>query len=187
MADRAQKSGIAAEAQQKIYNKFEPPLAHEILAWISNLTSEPINTSGEPENFTDVLQDGLILCKLANALSPGSVKKVNTSSMAFKKMENISFFLNFAGQYVDKSELFQTVDLYEKQDPNAVLVCLSALARKSQKAFGKPGLGPKESEGEKRQFSDEVLRAGDSVIGLQMGSNKGASQSGMIMGNTRHM
>ncbi|KAI1718688.1 calponin homology (CH) domain-containing protein [Ditylenchus destructor] len=164
MADRAQKSGIAAEAQQKIYSKFEPPLAHEILAWISNLTNEPINTSGEPENFTDVLQDGLVLCKLANTLSPGSVKKVNTSSMAFKKMENISFFLNFA-----------------------VLVCLSALARKSQKAFGKPGLGPKESEGEKRQFSEEVLRGGDSVIGLQMGSNKGASQSGMIMGNTRHM
>jgi len=33
-------------------------------------------------------------------------------------------------------ELFQTVDLYEGQDPNSVLVCLAALARKSEKVFG---------------------------------------------------
>lgn len=63
--------------------------------------------------------------------------------MAFKQMENISFFLSFAEKYVAKSELFQTVDLYEKQDPNAVVVCLSSLARKAEELFGKPGLGPK--------------------------------------------
>lgn len=63
--------------------------------------------------------------------------------MAFKQMENISFFLNFAEKYVSKTELFQTVDLFEKQDPNAVVICLSALARKAERHFGKKGLGPK--------------------------------------------
>lgn len=106
--------------------------------------------------------------------------------MAFKKMENISFFLEFAEKCVNKAELFQTVDLYEAQDPNSVLVCLSALARKAYQLFGKPALGPKETKGEKREWTKEQLY-GDGVIGLQMGSNKGASQSGMIMGNTRHM
>ncbi|KAJ1350569.1 hypothetical protein KIN20_006383 [Parelaphostrongylus tenuis] len=56
-------------------------------------------------------------------------------------MENIAFFLAFAQNYVAKSELFQTVDLYEAQDPNAVLVCLSSLARKSEKALESLVLG----------------------------------------------
>ena len=42
-----------------------------------------------------------------------------------------------------------------------------------------PPLGPKESDKQKREFTDEQLAAGKNVIGLQMGSNKGASQSGM--------
>lgn len=42
-----------------------------------------------------------------------------------------------------------------------------------------PVVGPKESTQNKREFTDEQLQAGKGVIGLQMGSNKGASQSGM--------
>lgn len=41
-----------------------------------------------------------------------------------------------------------------------------------------PTLGPKEAEANKREFTQEQLDAGKGVIGLQMGSNKGASQSG---------
>ena len=39
-------------------------------------------------------------------------------------------------------------------------------------------LGPKEADKNKREFTDEQLQAGKGVIGLQMGSNKGASQAG---------
>ena len=42
-----------------------------------------------------------------------------------------------------------------------------------------PALGPKESTAQKREFSDEKLKDGKNVIGLQMGSNRGASQAGM--------
>jgi hypothetical protein len=79
------------------------------------------------------------------------------------------------------------VDLYESQDPNAVLVCLGALARKSERLFGVAGCGPREALGEKRFWSSEQLRAGEGVIGLQMGSNKGATQSGTNMGTIRHI
>jgi len=41
------------------------------------------------------------------------VKKINESKLAFKEMENISFFLDFANKHISKTELFQTVDLYE--------------------------------------------------------------------------
>ncbi|EGT32821.1 hypothetical protein CAEBREN_09594 [Caenorhabditis brenneri] len=186
-SDRAEKSGIALEAQQKIYEKYDKNLAGEILQWVQDITGQSFDTHGDADNFVKVFQDGSVLCNLANALKPGSVKKVNTSTMAFKKMENISFFLKFAEEFVQKSELFQTVDLYEGQDPNAVLICLASLARKSEKNFGRSGLGPKEAQGDRREWTDEQLKAGQNVIGLQMGSNKGATASGLNMGNTRHM
>jgi len=35
------------------------------------------------------------------------------------------------------------------------------------------------------KFTDEQLRAGEGIIGLQAGSNKGASQAGQNFGKTR--
>uniref|UniRef100_A0A8R1HJ83 Calponin-homology (CH) domain-containing protein n=1 Tax=Caenorhabditis japonica TaxID=281687 RepID=A0A8R1HJ83_CAEJA len=157
-SERAEKSGIALEAQQKIYEKYDKNLAGDILQWVQGITGQSFDTNGDAENFVRVFQDGSLLCNLANALKPGSVKKVNTSAMAFKKMENISFFLKFAEEFVQKSELFQTVDLYEGQDPNAVLICLASLARKAEK-FGRDGLGPKEAQGDRREWTDEQLKA----------------------------
>uniref|UniRef100_A0AC34FES9 Calponin-homology (CH) domain-containing protein n=1 Tax=Panagrolaimus sp. ES5 TaxID=591445 RepID=A0AC34FES9_9BILA len=187
MADRATKSGIALEFQQKIHSKYDEQLAAQLLQWLQNVTGlSDIDTSGNVDEFCSLLKDGKVLCQLANALESGSVKKVNESKLAFKQMENVSFFLQFAQKHIDKSELFQTCDLYEAQDPNAVLTCLSALARKADK-FGKPSIGPKEAHGEKRNWTAEQLKQGDAIIGLQMGSNKGATASGLNMGNFRHM
>lgn len=43
------------------------------------------------------------------------------------------------------------------------------------------------SEENRREFTDEQLKAGDTVINLQYGTNRGANQSGLNFGNTRHM
>ena len=53
--------------------------------------------------------------------------------------------------------------------------------------YGKPTIGPKEAEKNERHFTEEQLKAGNSIISLQYGSNKGATQSGINFGNTRHM
>lgn len=53
--------------------------------------------------------------------------------------------------------------------------------------YGGAVLGPKESASNVREFTEEQLKAGQNVIGLQMGSNKGATQAGMSMGKTRHI
>lgn len=53
--------------------------------------------------------------------------------------------------------------------------------------YGKPSIGPKEADKNVRNFTEEQLRAGQGVISLQYGSNKGANQSGISFGNTRHM
>ena len=57
--------------------------------------------------------------------------KINTSKMAFKQMENIGLFLQACENYgVNKVDLFQTVDLYEGQNMNAVINGIHALGRK---------------------------------------------------------
>ena len=62
-----------------------------------------------------------------------------------------------------------------------VVTAIHALGRKARKkGFEGPTLGPKEASKQTRhQLNEETARAGQSVIGLQMGSNKGATQSGM--------
>jgi len=185
--NRAPKSGFAAEAQRKINSKYSEELAAESLEWIKEITGEPINTSGDPDNFFEVLKDGVLLCKLINCIKAGSIKKVNESKMAFKCMENITAFLDHAKQLgVPPQETFQSVDLWERQNLNSVVICLQSLGRKANN-FGFKAIGPKEADKNVRNFSDEQMRAGQNVISLQYGSNKGATQSGINFGNTRHM
>lgn len=83
------------------------------------------------DNFYEVLKDGVMLLKLINSLEPGRVKKINESKMAFKCMENISAFLEVAKAFgVPVQETFQTVDLWERQNLNSVVICLQSLGRK---------------------------------------------------------
>ena len=49
-------------------------------------------------------------------------------------------------------------------------------------------MGVKISDENKRDFDEETLRQGQAVIGLQMGTNKGANQAGMTaMGTQRKL
>ncbi|XP_011638128.2 myophilin [Pogonomyrmex barbatus] len=139
------------------------------------------------DNFYETLRDGTLLCKLVNDIKAGSVKKINNTSLAFKCMENINAFLEAAKSLgVPPQETFQTVDLWERQNLNSVVICLQSLGRKAGN-YGKPSIGPKEADKNVRNFTEEQLRAGQGVISLQYGSNKGANQSGINFGNTRHM
>lgn len=51
--------------------------------------------------------------------------------MAFKCMENINNFLQVAKEFgVPDQETFQTVDLWERQNLNSVVICLQSMGRK---------------------------------------------------------
>ncbi|XP_064639441.1 transgelin-2-like [Lineus longissimus] len=76
----------------------------------------------------EALVDGQLLCNKMNQLYPEGKIKVNTSKMAFKKMENIGFFCSAVKSYGIREEYcFQTVDLYESKNMRQVLICLSNL------------------------------------------------------------
>ena len=63
-------------------------------------------------------------------MGAGTVK-YGTSKLAFKQMENIGKFLEACEKYgLAKTDLFQTVDLYEKQNVWQVVLTIHALGRK---------------------------------------------------------
>jgi len=140
------------------------------------------------ESYEDSLKDGIILCKLMNKLKPGSVSKINTTGATFKMMENINVFQKALREYgVADIDVFQTVDLWEQKDISQVTMTLYALGRETYRhaEWTGPWLGPKPSDENKRDFDEETIAAGKAVIGLQAGSNKGATQAGQNMGAGR--
>lgn len=59
------------------------------------------------------------------------------------------------------------------------------MGRKVQSFYDGPCLGPTEATENRREFTEEQLNAGKGIIGLQAGTNQGASQAGMNFGKTR--
>merc|ERR1712066_250890 len=160
----------------------------EVMQWIEAVMGEPLPAG----DFADVLKDGVLLCKLINKIQPGSVKKFKEKGPAFMLMENVQSFIQAAKKYgVPDEEMFLTPDLFEGKNLSQVALCLYSLARVTQKhpEYSGPSLGPKMATKNERNFTEEQVRRGrDGMVGLQSGSNKGASQAGHGgMGNTRHM
>ena len=181
MAERPKGYGMTAELQEKKAAKYDLDLEAEAIAWMASVhvTGETVRSG--PTLFHEDLKNGVYLCNLINVIRPGSVKKINTSKMAFKMMENIGNFLSACESVgLSKMDLFQTVDLYEAENMPQVVNAIHALGRKAHKVNPSiPPLGPKEATKNTREFTEEQKKAGKGVIGLQMGTNRGASQAGM--------
>uniref|UniRef100_A0A4D5R9D5 Calponin n=1 Tax=Scolopendra viridis TaxID=118503 RepID=A0A4D5R9D5_SCOVI len=186
MANRGPAYGLSAAVANKIAGKRDPQAEQEALEWIEAVVGERLPNVP----YEEVLRDGQVLCKLMNKLMPGCIQKVNTSGGQFKLMENINKFQEMCKVYgVPEIDVFQTVDLWERRNIPQVTQCIFALGRTAQihPEYHGPVLGPKLSDENKRAFSEEQLRAGEGIINLQYGTNKGANQSGLNFGNTRHM
>jgi hypothetical protein len=63
MVNRADKSGLAKEAHEKVLSKYDQKQAQEALEWISSTIEEEFDTNGAMENFHAQLKDGQRLCK----------------------------------------------------------------------------------------------------------------------------
>jgi transgelin len=58
-----------------------------------------------------------------NKLQPGSISKIHTTGGPMKLRENVGLFQHAARAYgVDASEVFQVVDLFDKQNIQQVTV-----------------------------------------------------------------
>ncbi|XP_041475112.1 muscle-specific protein 20-like isoform X1 [Lytechinus variegatus] len=190
---RAPPSGINLDIQRKKAAKYPKDIEIGARKWVEQVVGEPLKDQEiGSHHFAESLKDGVVLCKLINKIvahfgSP-QIKKINTSSMAFKQMENIGNFVKFAEEFgVPKESLFQTVDLYEERDVGMVVTCLDRLAGVATKKGYPIQWGIAVADPNKRDFTKEQLEAGKNIIGLQAGTNKGANQSGISFGSQRKM
>lgn len=171
--------------------KWESDRAVVAVEWIGKRIGENLTTDGSMDDVWSQFKDGLYLAQLANWVKPGCISASKLSkrpTLPFKQMELIGMFLDSInidkGGLVKVTELFQTVDLFEKVNMVQVILTIEALGR-ALLSKGREGYGKKESEKNERHFTDEQMKAGQNIIGLQMGSNKGASQAGQNFGKSR--
>jgi len=186
MAYHGPSYGLSRECAMKSAAKFEIGRAQQCLDWIEAVVERnieyPEGDGVQDQNeFGAVLKNGHLLCEVINKLRPGSVKKINTMNAPFKQRENIELFLKGCESYgLVPQDLFQVNDLYEQKNLYMVVDNLYALGGLAQRqGFDGPVIGKKMATQNKRDFDDATMKAGQSVIGLQYGSNKGASQAGM--------
>jgi hypothetical protein len=140
-----------------------PTAEEEAQAWIEAVLGEKFLTS-----FGDSLKDGVMLCTLMNKIKPGLIPRIQTSSMPFKQMENVSSFVRACRSIgVAEFDLFETVDLYNQKNLGQVAQCIHALGRTIQKTmpdYDGPRLGVKESTVNLREFSEAQLREAAAAV-----------------------
>ncbi|CAD5124038.1 DgyrCDS12346 [Dimorphilus gyrociliatus] len=142
MANRIEKGGLDAEVVAKIDSKYDKVLAERCMKWIKaciDVSGQRVDLkiSGERADVFGQLKDGRILARLANAFKPKiiSEKVIEKANMPFKQMELIGHFLQTTTSVgVPDYELFmvESVDLYENQNLQQVIVCLASLAKRIQ-------------------------------------------------------
>ncbi|KAL7058138.1 hypothetical protein AAHC03_016918 [Spirometra sp. Aus1] len=213
---RAAKSGFAREVQQRISEKYNAEDAGKALRWFRMLpvpsgmpdvlkeAAEKIPadiSTAQPDELHEFLKDGLALGYLIGCLKPDEVQTrlctkcwTVASSPIFetnRQRERIGAFLKFCEEAgVGSASVFQTDQLFEKTNLPQVVICLTQLGIESQAKEGYPGpqgYWLQKHQSNKRTFTEEQLKGGDTVIGLQMGYAGGANQSGVSFGARRHV
>ncbi|RHY88412.1 hypothetical protein DYB37_009930 [Aphanomyces astaci] len=132
--------GLDAELAAAASAKYDYALERSIQEWIEAVTHQ---SKDESNSFGEWLKDGQVLCLHVNTLqtfanAPPAVPliKIESSTIAFKLMQNIKHFLAAARALgVADVDCFETVDLFELKDLGAVLRCLQALSRVLTKKF----------------------------------------------------
>ncbi|KAB0802299.1 hypothetical protein PPYR_04485 [Photinus pyralis] len=169
----------------QVAGKRDPQQEKEAQDWIEKVVGQRFHPG---YSYEENLRDGVLLCMLMNRLAPGIIQKVNTSGGDYKMMDNLNQFQKACVHYgVPDVDLFQTTDLWDFKNIVLVTQTIFALGRTAYRhpEWRGPWLGPRPSEENRRDFSEEQLRAGEAIIGLQAGSNKGATQSGQNFGASR--
>ncbi|XP_070504958.1 muscle-specific protein 20-like [Chironomus tepperi] len=167
----------------QIAGKRDPEQEKEAQEWIELILGEKF-----PDTFELSLRNGVLLCKLMNKLNPGTIQKINISGGDYKMMDNISQFQRAVQHWgVPEVDLFNANDLYDQKNIALVTQTIFAIGRACYKhpEFKGPYLGPPPATENRREFTEEQLRAGEGMIGLQAGTNKGATQAGQNFGAGR--
>lgn len=184
---RAEKSGLAADIQQKRFDTYPKHDERRVIDWMEDVLGEEMEC-----NFYEWLRDGCVLCRLFNEIEDDLSNKIPSkhckpTTILFKQLENIDMFIKACKSYgLSECDCFVTLDLHELNDLAQVLTTVFALDRKAhKKGWDGPYLSPKEADENKREFSEDQMRASAGLMPLQSAFPAGASQKGMTAPGTR--
>lgn len=157
--------GMDRELRGKQEARYDITLERQVVEWIELLTG--LEKRDIP--LGEWLRNGQVLCRMVNAVKPGTVKKVNVSNLAFKQMENITFFTNAARELgVPDSAMFATVDLFEEKNLGSVVNCVYTFGGVVQVTcpdYVGPPLGPP-IHAENKDTRRTTSRCTDQMAGL---------------------
>ena len=110
-------------------------LEADTVAWIEVLT---FHSRRRGQTYHAWLQDGVILCELANVIKPGIIETIHPpDATVLKRMENTTKFVRACRILgVMEEYLFDTVDLYKGSDLG--LVPIAAWQRMLERAYTIP-------------------------------------------------
>jgi len=118
------------ELEEKRRSQYDPALEQRAKDHIEGVVGKKLEGS-----FQEGLKNGVALCEMINKHMPGSVAKINKPQSAFVIMENIGNYLDACKKYnmgkptSGQLVLFQTVDLYEAKNMNAVVQNILSVER----------------------------------------------------------
>eukprot|EP01103_Thecamoeba_quadrilineata_P011343 TRINITY_DN2687_c0_g1_i1.p1 TRINITY_DN2687_c0_g1~~TRINITY_DN2687_c0_g1_i1.p1 ORF type:complete len:1007 (+),score=188.05 TRINITY_DN2687_c0_g1_i1:223-3021(+) len=123
---KASVSNLDDDLATKEEFKYVPELEEKAIIWIEALLKEKFPAG----SFMASLKSGVILCKVLNAIKPGTVSKIYEGPIHFKQMENINSFLEGCKRIgMPENNLFITSDLYEEKNLSQVLSTIHLLGK----------------------------------------------------------
>jgi transgelin len=165
------------DVKNKIAAKYDPEREAEVIAWIEAVTGESLNGS-----LVDGLHDGKTVCNLINICFPGTVDDISSKSMAFFQRENISKYLDGCKRRgMNLVDLFDTQDLYDNKNIVNVInhfYSFSAFVKAKSSKFNGPFIGVKLSDKNVREFTEEQMIAGKSMVSAQTMGSYGVVDTG---------
>jgi hypothetical protein len=130
----ASSDSVQEHIQKRLETKYDVGREQKARQWLETLLGETF----PEESFQDALKSGVRLCNALNKVYPQSVPKVATTGPVFVQRENIGNYVKACGRLgFNKSNLFETTDLYDGKNLTKVVENVYELAH-----FGsrKPGL-----------------------------------------------
>jgi len=125
----------------------------QIREWIEGLLKEKL----PKQPFREVLLDGVVLCKLANAIKRDCIKRYHKKPrMLMMKMENIAFFLTAAKSRfnIPQAVIFAPTDIHDDSYPTSMRKVINVLLLMQQEMGG----GPSAAEAAKELEEAELKR-----------------------------
>jgi hypothetical protein len=152
----ADVSSLNADVETAKEFKYNPETERKVRAWVEAVLKAPL----PDDDFHLALKSGVVLCRLFGALHPEQPKldKIYDGKVAYLQMQNISLYIKSCESVgMRKIDLFDTIDLFDKKNMNAVLNHLITMASRCAKRPGYSGPALEDVKGDRSLFSQSLV------------------------------